>query len=717
MQKKNFIIIFFLFSSMFNTLAYDYDLPEDTILNRAMSAAEKYNYLVESYSAEVYTRTYVQTVKKNMLYKHTRLIPNFVLHDPYNDEAVIETISDFRYEFPNNYMRDIRHVTGTLIGRKDIDMIPFELLNINIYGETTNDESFFMPIRTSTSKYYRYNIYNTFNENNKTYYIIQFNPIYENPKLLKGSFTVEKGTWRVIFFRGEGLGIFSDFSFEITMGDEWVTNYLPVSFTIYQTSSYLGNVLASRHLAKIDYKEIELSQHTEPGKSLNISDIYMVRLDSVPVRSDSLFWNEKRPIPLQAMERDVIDEYNRRQKEKEKRKANGELDENRNIAQQVAQRMVMNSNYKYMSTGIGYSGLLNPLMLGYTTNDGITYRQKLSFNIDLKKSRSININAFAGYMIRRREFFTDLTTTLNYEPYHLGSTTISIGNGNPTYSSLFVEQIQDSLKNHGLAFEDISMNYYRDYYLKIFNTLEVTNGLLLQTGIDYHIRKNKNSRAVLRSTNEESEHIENLFVNRKSFAPFIRISWTPQQYYRYEGRQKIYVRSDYPTFKLEFSRSIKDFLGSTSQYNRIELDISHNIPFGLMNSLQYHIGAGRFVNQKTEYFLDFVYFSKSNFPENWDDGLGGGFNLLSRDLYNASDTYIQAHAMLETPFLILKNIHFISDFADKERVYFSQLYTPQIKSYSELGYGIGNRFFNAGLFVAFHKTGFKEAGVRAAFEF
>ncbi len=217
---------------------------------------------------------------------------------PYNDEALIETISDFRYEFPNNYMRDIRHVTGTLIGRKDIDMIPFELLNINIYGETTNDESFFMPIRTSTSKYYRYNIYSTFNENNKTYYIIQFNPIYENPKLLKGSFTVEKGTWRVIFFRGEGLGIFSDFSFEITMGDEWVTNYLPVSFTIYQTSSYLGNVLASRHLAKIDYKEIELRQHTEPGKSLNISDIYMVRLDSVPVRSDSLFWNEKKAHPF-----------------------------------------------------------------------------------------------------------------------------------------------------------------------------------------------------------------------------------------------------------------------------------------------------------------------------------------------------------------------------------------------------------------------------------
>ena len=123
-----------------------------------------------------------------------------------------------------------------------------------------------------------------------------------------------------------------------------------------------------------------------------------------------------------------------------------------------------------------------------------------------------------------------------------------------------------------------------------------------------------------------------------------------------------------------------------------------------------------FINQETEYFADFVYFSKNNFPENWNDGLGGNFNLLSRTLYNASDSYVQGHMMFETPFLILKSIPFVSDFADKERVYLSQLYTPQIISYTEFGYGIGNRFFNAGIFGSFHKTGFKQIGVRAAFE-
>ncbi len=95
--------------------------------------------------------------------------------------------------------------------------------------------------------------------------------------------------------------------------------------------------------------------------------------------------------------------------------------------------------------------------------------------------------------------FTDLTTTFNYEPLRLGSATFSLGIGNPSYSSLFVDQIRDKLKNQGISFDDISLNYYKDYYFKLFNTFEATNGLLLQTGVDYHIRRSKNNVTMLRS--------------------------------------------------------------------------------------------------------------------------------------------------------------------------------------------------------------------------
>ena len=123
-----------------------------------MSAAEKYNGLVEQYTADVYMRTYVETLKKNFLYKYTHLVPRFVLHDPKSDEAVIETLSTLRFDYPNNYLQDIKNVTGTLTSKKEIDMIPFYMLNINVYGETTNTESFFMPLRFSTARYYTYHL-------------------------------------------------------------------------------------------------------------------------------------------------------------------------------------------------------------------------------------------------------------------------------------------------------------------------------------------------------------------------------------------------------------------------------------------------------------------------------------------------------------------------------------------------------------------------------
>jgi hypothetical protein len=689
-------------------------LSLDTILQRTMSAAETHNRLVDRFEAEIYTRTYVETVRRNFLYRHAHLIPRLVLHDPKNDEALIETLSTLRFEYPNNYALDIRHVTGTLTGRRDIGMIPFNMLNINVYGETTNDESFFMPTRFSTARYYNYRLYGSFVENSRTHYIIYFTPIYENPKLLSGHFIVESDTWRITFFRGEGQAIFSNFSFEITMGNEWITNFLPQDFVIHETVSFLGNVVESRHLARITYKNITLRQIREPYRSLNISDFYRIRLDSVPVYSNPDFWNEIRPIPLEEREKNVLLAFQERERERMLRQMGDTIPDTQRM-QQFAQRMVMNTSYRHRSTRIDYSGLLNPFMLSYSTYDGLTYRQRLTFNFDLYRERTLNISAFAGYMFRRREFFSDITTTFNYNPFRMGSLTLSIGNGNPSFSSLFIDQVQDSLRLSGITFGDISLLHYRNYYLRLFNTIEISNGLLLNTGVEYHIRTAIRNEDVVLPPGA-SDNVEDLFRTRRAFVPFVRVTWTPEQYHRFEGRQKIHVRSRFPTFKLELSRSFQNILGSTSEYNRLEFDVNHSISFGLMRSINYHVGAGMFINQRTEYFADFTFFSKSNFPESWNDGVGGVFNLLGRDLYNASDSYIQAHLMYETPFLLLRSVPFVSDFANRERLYFSQLYTPQIISYTELGYGIGNRFFNTAIFASFHRTNFRSIGARIVFE-
>ena len=701
------------------------DMPLDTILKRSMSAAEKYNGLVESYKAEVYMRTYVETIRKNFLYKYTHLVPRLVLHDPKSDEAVIETISTLQFNYPNNYAQNVKNVTGTLTSKKDIEMIPFNLLNINVYGETTNTETFFMPVRFSTRKYYSYDHFKTTIEDGKTFYTISFKPIYENQKLLKGNFVIEHGTWRIVHFNAEGVESFSDFSFEISMGDTWISTFLPVKYVIFHNVSYLGNVVASRHLATFKYDDIVLRTTLEKKKNLNISDYYKIKLDSIPINNNTKFWNEHRTIPLQAKELDVIENHGIEQQEKIEKNLESDSLQNGKKAQAFAQKIVLDSQYKVRSTMIGYSGLLNPLMLGYSTVDGITYRQKLSLNYLMSRSRSFKVNAFAGYYSKKKEILTDVTSTWNYEPFYQGNLSLSLGIGLPSYSSLFTDQVQEELENSGVIFDELPLTYYKDYYAKIFNDYELFNGFITTIGAEFHIRKpgkdkgSLDEQLLLRSSNKNDNPLDALLVSKRAFSPYIRFSWTPEQYYRYEGRQKIYVRSKYPTFKVELAKSIPNIYGSSSKYYRAEIDISQNIQLGLMNSIQYHIGAGQFFNRGTEYFADFSFFEKSYSPSNWNDGIGGTFNLLNRQLYNASDKYVQAHLMIETPFLILRNIPIISEYINRERFYASQLYTPHIKSYTEIGYGIGNRYFkraNAAIFTSFQKLDFKYVGIKVAFE-
>jgi hypothetical protein len=91
--------------------------------------------------------------------------------------------------------------------------------------------------------------------------------------------------------------------------------------------------------------------------------------------------------------------------------------------------------------------------------------------------------------------------------------------------------------------------------------------------------------------------------------------------------------------------------------------------------------------------------------------------MYGRDWFNASDKYAQAHFMFQSPFILLQ---FYKKQASKyvffERLYLSQLWTPKLPCFTEIGYGIGNHIFNVGLFAGFEKYNYRNFGVKFAFE-
>ena len=78
---------------------------------------------------------------------------------------------------------------------------------------------------------------------------------------------------------------------------------------------------------------------------------------------------------------------------------------------------------------------------------------------------------------------------------------------------------------------------------------------------------------------------------------------------------------------------------------------------------------------------------------------------------------ITAGRMYESPFILM---HLLKKEASKhiftERLYLSQLFTPYLPSYTEVGYGIGNHLFNIAVFAGFEKGEYQRAGFRFAFE-
>ena len=278
------------------------------------------------------------------------------------------------------------------------------------------------------------------------------------------------------------------------------------------------------------------------------------------------------------------------------------------------------------------------------------------------------------------------------------------------------------MKDSTFNFDDLNLEYFKHYYAEIKNSIELFNGFQLTTGISYH-RRIPSKKKVAIDPGDDVEEI--LSQNYNDFTPTLGFSYTPRQYYRMDGYRKEYVYSYYPTISIEIARGIPGVGKSSGDYGRIEADVHQSLMLGLCRRLNYHISAGLYTQQKSTYFADFRYFTRRNFPDTWDDQIGGVFNLLKGEWFNASDKYIQAHFMYESPFVLFKILRInstkkfmqtASRYILSERFYLSQLWTPVLPSYTEVVYGIGNHIFNIGIFAGFDRWHYQSMGFKFAFE-
>ena len=692
------------------------EISADSIIERVMTFAPLYETIVSDYRANLYIKGRMDIQKKNFI---LRYVPSMFRLQKGVREYLLETYSDLHYTAPNIYDQKVKASQGTVRGNRGLPGL-LEYFNVNIYSSSLlNDERLLSPLAKNGQKYYKYQIDSVMGDPNNLDYRVRFIPRTKSDQLVGGYMVVSSNVWSVREIRFSGRSELITFTCWIQMGDVGKKNeFLPVRYDVEALFKFLGNKVDGNYTASLDYKSIELKEkkvRKKEKRKYNLSESFSLQCDTNAYKTDASTFAIMRPIPLNESEKKLyFDNALRRdtatiQKPSKSQAFWGTMGD------------LMVEDYKFNLSNIGsvrFSPFINPLLFSYSGSNGLSYRQDFRYNRLFRGDKLLRIVPKLGYNFTRKEFYWSLNADFEYWPQKRGFFRLNVGNGNRIYSSVVLDQLKQ-LPDSTFNFDKVELDYFKDVYLNLFHNIEVVNGLYIKAGVSIHWRylANKKRLEVEKPLPEEDWlALKGIRSEYNTFAPRVRIEWTPGMYYYMNGHRKMNVGSKMPTFTLDYERGIKGVLGSTGSHERWEVDVQQNLKLGGIRSLGYRIGGGMFTEQNDVYFVDFANFSRHNLPEGWNDEIGGTFQLLDGRWYNSSRQYWRGNLTYESPFILLKPLNRWLGMIQQERLYAGVLFMPHLNPYIELGYGIGTHIFDVGAFVSTINGRFDTFGFKFTFE-
>lgn len=686
----------------------------DSIIKHVIAASPRYAHIVDEYNADLYVRGRVKVHRRNHLIK---VVPSMFRFEKGIKDYIVESMNEIHYTAPDIYDLKVKALTGTLRrNRGEIGNI-MEYFNMNVYSSSLLPDKLLSPLSKSGMKRYYYLLDSILGSGDSLRYKILIVPRNKSNQLISGYMIVNDASWTIdqLCFTGKVEQV--TFRAKVEMGKSGNSLYLPKRFDVNMVFSFVGNKIEAGYEAVFDYKSISLStvfrRSTWKKNKYDLSESFNLRTDSTSAISDTLYMKSVRPYPLTDEECKLYSDFKLRNdtiRITHKKKSKGAV-----FFGELGDALISNYTINLSDFGsVKCSPIINPLLFGYSHSNGYSYVQKFKYNHLFPSQKLLHIVPRLGYNFSHKEFYWRTDIDFVYWPQRIGQISLRMGNGNRIYSSDVLDDLKN-LPDTAMNFDKMKLDYFKDDYLILSHKVEVANGFSVEVGASYH-RRTLVDKSNLYNTQLQSHlsgKLRNLYI---SFAPRIRLEWTPKLYYYMNGKRKMNLYSRYPTFSVDWERGIKGVFRSTDRYERFEFDVQQEFNLGGMRSLFYRMGCGAFTDQGDMYFVDFVNFARNNLPMGWNDEIGGAFQLLDRRWYNSSNKYIRGHFTYETPFLIFRHVRKYTSAIQNERLYGSVLYVPHLLPYIEVGYGVGTHVFDFGFFVSSINGQFDTIGCKFTFE-
>ena len=344
------------------------------------------------------------------------------------------------------------------------------------------------------------------------------------------------------------------------------------------------------------------------------------------------------------------------------------------------------------NASVTLSPLFNPLYLSYSHSHGLAYKMDIGARYIFAPDRYITFTPRLGYNFKIKKFYFNAPLRYTFDAKRNGWVELTWANGNRITNSSVLEIIQEENRDT-IDFSSLNLDYFDDEMVSLSGNMQITKHLEMALGFVYHLRSAVN-RHEMEQLGKPSEY--------RSFAPMVTLTFRPHP----EG----------PTFTANYERGLTNILQSNIKYERWEFDASFKKVLHSLRKYNLRAGGGFYTNKSTDYFVDFANFHDNYIPGGWDDDWTGDFQLLNSQWYNASKYYFRTNVSYESPLLLVTWIPLIGKYIETERIYANFLQIEHTRPYTEIGYGLTNRYFSIGLFASFLNGSFNEFGSKFSFE-
>ena len=454
---------------------------------------------------------------------------------------------------------------------------------------------------------------------------------------------------------------------------------------------------------------------------------YKFERDSLASKRDTAYWSTARPIPLAKEEVVTL-----RKQDSINLVSSGKLVDTtaqgkRKRALGVISDIFTGHTFRIDSTlSITYNGLLDMNTFDFSTVDGFVVGQSAYLVKRFSDNRSLRFDASAAYALSRETFLWNAKLQHRYFPQRRAVWSIEGGHRTADFAG---ERSIGKINMYSSMLWRVNYStFYDSRYIKASNTIDLANGLRLFTEANYENARQeinhsdysffyKDSREYRPNIPRNAQVIENpnFLADDITFSTTIGLSYTPQYFYRMRGKQKIMLYSHYPTFNLRWTRGWTGVFDSNSDFDLLSFNINQRINIHSDAEFSYDISAGKFFNNENVAFHNFRHFNSNEAGVSFST-ITQPYQLLPMYTYSTNDWYVTAKANYSARYMALKYIPFFANALMNENLSVSYLLTPQMRHYTEFGYGLTNIYFfgDIGVYVGFEENKYYGWGVRAA---